>query len=125
MNAAENDIHFESNIEVKYLSINHSVPLGIIFNELITNSIKYGFSNGYENHMQITVTPTDDMIHVTYEDNGPGIENFDEASSKSLGFSLINSLLTQIDAEYSYETDEQFKLSFSFKDESSQLFSAA
>lgn len=114
MNSEQLDINYESQIETDFLSINQGVPLGIIFNELITNSIKYGLKPGSDNQINIRVNTKDGLIHAIYEDNGIGIENFEEASSKSLGFSLIESLLSQINAEYEFQTDDGFKLSFSF-----------
>ena len=114
MNSEMKHIDFQNQVDVAYLSINHGVPLGIIFNELITNSIKYAFKDSDKNKILITVSEKDNRIHVCYRDNGPGIENFKTASTKSLGFSLINSLLAQIDAEKSFHTDEEFRLDFSF-----------
>ncbi len=117
MNSERLDITFESEIETEFLSINKGVPIGIIFNELITNSIKYGFKPDKDNRILISISEHEDMIHATYSDNGVGIENFEEAASSSLGFSIIGSLLSQIKADYSYETQNGFKLSFSFPSE--------
>ena len=114
MNSEDKNIQFRSAIDIEYMSINQSVPLGIIFNELITNSIKYGFKNKADNKIEITVTKEQQKVHVCYTDNGPGIMNFKEASSKSLGFSLIESLFTQIDATFEYNTTQQFRLDFRF-----------
>ena len=114
MNSEEKNIQFQSVIDIEYMSISQSVPLGIIFNELITNSIKYGFRNKTDNKIEITVTKEQQKVHVCYTDNGPGIMNFEEASSKSLGFSLIESLFTQIDATFEYNTTQQFRLDFRF-----------
>jgi two-component sensor histidine kinase len=114
MNFEHQDVEVKTNIEVQNININHGVPLGIIFNELITNSLKYGFSTNTRNLITISVYEDDGLIQVIFEDNGVGISNFEEASSKSLGFKLIASLLKQIEADYHYDTQSQFKLSFSF-----------
>ncbi|MBO6524456.1 MAG: hypothetical protein JJ971_11560 [Balneolaceae bacterium] len=118
MNSDQLDIKFESQIEIEYLNVTKGVPLGIIFNELITNSIKYGFNPNIESRIKIHVYSKEGLLHTTYEDNGVGIDDFEEAFTKSLGFSLIESLLSQIRAEHSYQTDNGFKLSFSFPSES-------
>lgn len=114
MNDEGKEITFNTEIEVEELSINHGVPLGIIFNELITNSVKYGFDNESDNVISIIVRSVGDSIQVIYEDSGKGIENFEEASVKSLGFTLIQSLMEQIEAEYKYDTQGKFKLTFQF-----------
>jgi two-component sensor histidine kinase len=114
MNQENKSIDFNTNITVDQLSINQGVPLGIIFNELITNSVKYGFEEEEGNEITITVTPIGDSIKVVYTDNGIGINDFEASSEKSLGFTLIKSLMQQIEASYTFETIDQFKLTFEF-----------
>ncbi|MBO6792389.1 MAG: sensor histidine kinase [Balneolaceae bacterium] len=107
-------VSLQTNIDIEYIGINHGVPLGIIFNELITNSIKYGFKNKSDGQITIDVSKDDEHINVCYQDNGIGIEDFETASRKSLGFTLIESLMGQIDATYTFETENKFKLNFYF-----------
>jgi len=114
MNEENKSIDFKTNISVEQLSINQGVPLGIIFNELITNSVKYGFVNQDGNEITIIVRPKAQNIEVVYSDNGIGIEDFEASSRKSLGFTIIKSLMQQIEAEYEYETENKFKLTFEF-----------
>ena len=114
MNEENKEIEFKTDISVEKLSINQGVPLGIIFNELITNSVKYGFKNAVGNKIRIVVKPNGNNIEVSYSDNGVGIENFESASEKSLGFTLVKSLMEQIEAEFNYDTDQHFQLNFTF-----------
>jgi two-component sensor histidine kinase len=107
-------IELKTNIDVEYISINHGVPLGIIFNELITNSIKYGFQDSIENKIIIDVQRKEQVINVSYQDKDIGNADFKSASTKSLGFTLIESLLKQLDATCIYDTDQLFKLEFQF-----------
>jgi two-component sensor histidine kinase len=114
MNSDNQEVTINTDIGIKNLNINHGVPLGIIFNELITNSVKYGFPQQSGNEITITVSPRDTNIEVVYEDNGVGIHDFEAASTKSLGFTLIEALMEQIQAEYAYDTENRFKLTFTF-----------
>lgn len=107
-------IDVDIDISVKNLSINHGVPLGIIFNELITNSVKHGFQQVEGNRIEISINSSENNIEVIYTDNGIGIDDFDAATSNSLGFSLIMSMLRQIEAQFEFDTNNQFKLTFSF-----------
>ena len=120
MNEENKSIDFKTDISVEQLSINQGVPLGIIFNELITNSVKYGFEKKEGNEITIIVRPRGKNIEVVYSDNGIGIEDFETSSEKSLGFTLIKSLMQQIEAEHKYETENQFKLTFEFPVELTQ-----
>ena len=116
MNCYHLDLKFSSTVEVNHLDVSHGVPVGIIINELITNSIKYGFTDvSGDKKISIKITQNGELAEVMYSDNGIGIEDFEEASTKSLGFSLVQSLLTQLDASYQYNTANKFELRFSFK----------
>lgn len=114
MNANRENIEFKSAINVKHLSIKQGVPLGIIFNELITNSLKYAFAGVENKRISITMTQSNNQIHVSYEDNGVGMGHIQEVEKGGLGFSIIDSLLDQLQARYQYETQRKFKLTFSF-----------
>ena len=114
MNEENRDIDFQTDINIKNININHGVPLGIIFNELITNSVKYGFGESAGNVISITVNQVGSDIEVVYYDNGKGINDFERATQKSLGFTLIRSLMDQIQASYKYETTNGFKVTFTF-----------
>ena len=114
MDDLSTDVLFEYDIKVDSIDMHLGVPLGIIVNELITNSFKYGFTPSSEKRIKIEIFSDENRIFVEYSDSGVGIENFEIASQKGLGFTLIKSLLEQIEAEYRYETTDFFKLSFNF-----------
>lgn len=114
LNELSNEVEFDFDVNVESIDVNLSVPLGIILNELITNSFKYGIIHADEKKIYIKINYIDERIYVDYSDRGKGIENFEIASQTGLGFTLIQSLLEQIEAEYQYETDGIFKLSFNF-----------
>lgn len=79
------------------LNINTAVPLGLLINEFVTNSIKYAFPENKGRiylHLQF-ITPT--TLLLNYGDDGIGYPeefNFDDANS--LGFQLISSLSEQL-----------------------------
>lgn len=114
MNDEGKSIDVDIDISVQNLNINHGVPLGILFNELITNSVKYGFQKPEGNRIEIKISSSEDTIDVVYADNGIGIENFEAAKQESLGFSLVTSMLQQIEAQFEFDTNNHFNLHFSF-----------
>lgn len=112
------DRPIRSTIEIpeKLLDIDTAVPLGLIINELITNSYKYAFSKEKQGeiHIQLTNTGSGNFV-LTYSDNGPGIKNgidFDHA--ESLGLRLIRGLAGQLHgtASYNYNGFSVFKIEF-------------
>jgi two-component sensor histidine kinase len=70
-----------------------AIPLGLIVNELITNTAKYA-----EGHVTVRIeatSPTERSL--TVEDDGPGLPaGFKPADSKGLGMKIVLSLVQQI-----------------------------
>ena|GEM_PF-3700386 len=52
--------------------------------------------------------------HAEYSDNGHGVSLEDLKRPNSLGFTLINTLLEQISADYTFDYENGFKLVFYF-----------
>lgn len=74
------------------------IPLGLIINEIITNSLKYAFPDS-EGEIKIHLTENGEKLSVRISDNGIGLPpDFDYQSSKSLGIQLIFLLAEQIGA---------------------------
>lgn len=86
--------------EVKniFLNIDTSIPLGLMVNEIITNSLKYGFSDSEEGTITVMMNK---LSTFTYElkigDNGSGIpSHVNFRNTKSLGLKLIHKLALQL-----------------------------
>lgn len=79
----------EIEIETKY-----SVPIGLVVNEIITNSFKYAFPDGSSGKIFIKVYKSGEELLMEIGDNGKGLnETLDIASLKSLGLQLIFTLI--------------------------------
>ncbi|GGM95765.1 hypothetical protein GCM10010967_31550 [Dyadobacter beijingensis] len=89
-----------------YLDIDSAVPLGLILNELLTNSFKYAFTNVPEGDIRLTIRAVSDgRYRLIYADNGPGLPaSFDLHTAKTLGLQLVNDLSRQIGGRLHYET---------------------
>ncbi len=91
-------VQFELPKDELYLSIDVAVPLGLIVNELLTNSYKYAMSDKQENKIQIKIAKlTGEEYQLVYRDNGPGLNdkiNFE--TTTTLGLKLVNGLSKQI-----------------------------
>lgn len=87
------DIHIEDII----VDDNILSPLGIIINELISNSMKHAFSGKDKGKIIISVTKKDNFITLSYSDNGRGLpESFSIEGSDTFGMQLIDMLTKQI-----------------------------
>lgn len=95
------------------LDIDTAVPLGLILNELMTNSYKYAF-NGTSGSIDLRIEKNNDSYILQYKDSGPGLpEGIDLKSLKSLGILIMQSLSKQIGGAFSYSADTKtFTITF-------------
>ena len=82
-----------------------AIPLGLIINEAVTNTLKHGFKNKTEGILQITIELSENEFYkMTIEDNGLGFpKDFNFKKSKSLGTKLIKNLISQLEGNVSIE----------------------
>jgi two-component sensor histidine kinase len=79
------------------LDIGTVVPLGLIFNELITNSCKYAFADGRNGIIKVSLKEKDGFLQVVVSDNGVG-KNGPKIIS-GFGTKLINIFAKKLEAE--------------------------
>jgi len=71
--------------------------LGIILNELITNTMKYAFTGCNEGEINLSAGKKGNLISIVYKDNGNGLpESVTFESSTGFGIQLVNLLTEQI-----------------------------
>lgn len=104
-------------LETIKLDVNTSIPLGLIVNELISNSMKYAFPDGMEGEIYITMKSNGSHKILKVGDNGVGIpEDIDFKHADSLGFQLINNLTEQIDGEIELDRNNSTTFTIKLKD---------
>lgn len=88
---------FQLNIEARPFNLETLMPLGIILNELITNSIKYAANLGQQLQIGISLIPQADGYCISYRDNGPGFPQGSlEEREGGLGTYLLKSMSRQL-----------------------------
>src|SRR5664280_2636233 len=107
------------------LDINTAIPLGLILNELLTNSMKYAFPQSdiskFEGtkmgNIDIDLYKTKNGYVLSVDDDGIGFpENINLENTDSLGLQLINSLTNQINGKIQLKRDNgtSFKIAVSY-----------
>ena len=97
------------------IGIKIAVPLGLIINEFITNSLKYAFQENTQNIIEIDVSQIKNCISINYSDNGPGLSKPFEEYNAGFGFKIVRILANQLNAKIDYSISESkptFKISF-------------
>ncbi|MDO5836191.1 MAG: PAS domain S-box protein [Methanobacterium sp.] len=91
-----------------YFNIDTAVPLGLIINELVSNSLKYAFKDRNEGEIRISILETAEpgSYLLMIRDDGTGFpEDLDFNKSHSLGLQLVNTLVNQLDGEIEMVTN--------------------
>jgi two-component sensor histidine kinase/HAMP domain-containing protein len=87
--------------------LNTMVPLGLLLNELITNSFKHAFKGRDEGHILLSIHQAEEQaFDLRYSDNGVGMPlNKMQDDGTTLGVSLIESLVDQLNGRMTVEGD--------------------
>lgn len=97
-----------------YFEMGFSVFLGLIINELITNSLKHAFKCKEVSIITISLSNTNNSYSLAYSDSGEGLpKSFDLENSTGFGFKLVKLMVNQIDGHLEYNHSRNiFKLQF-------------
>lgn len=111
---SNNPVTIKKNITGLSVNINQAIPLGLLLNELITNSYKHAFNGADNPEISLILVEQDGFMEIQYEDNGNGfdVEIFDKASS--LGVTIIKTSLSQLSADYEIFSNPGFSIRFRF-----------
>ena len=97
VNFMDAGVQLEFDLQVMEVHKKCITPLGIIINELVTNTLKHAFSEEKtDKKIHISLSPVKDKIRLEYRDNGKGIPNTIRFEKDSLGFNLIENLARQL-----------------------------
>jgi two-component sensor histidine kinase len=88
------------------MEITSAVTIGLIFNELFTNSFKYAFDALEDGKIDIHVSEINKLVTIKYSDNGPGLQNDFELMSGNFGFKLLRLLPNQINGKLTYQNKD-------------------
>jgi PAS domain S-box-containing protein len=90
-------VRTEVRVEDIILSSKILSPLGIIINELITNSMKYAFKGRDSGVIAVSASQKDGLVTIAYEDDGVGLpESVNFENSGGFGMQLVQMLTEQI-----------------------------
>jgi len=96
------------NLEKINLSLDNSIPTGLIINELITNAIKHAFVTTQKGLITINLKSENNTVYLEVKDNGIGFDpNIDFKNTNSLGLQLVNTLVDQIGAELTFKSERE------------------
>jgi len=117
------DFDLEENL---FLDMDTAIPLGIIINEIVSNSFKYAFSGRDKGEIRIKLFRKENgecknegfkstTFILSISDNGIGIpKDLDIENLGSLGLQLVTTLVDQLDGELELKRDNDTEFTIRF-----------
>jgi PAS domain S-box-containing protein len=91
-------------------------PLGIILNEILTNTMKYAFVGRERGAIRLSITCADGRVTLILQDDGRGLPaGFALENSKGFGLMLVKMLSEQLDGSFSIVSDKGTFSTLTFK----------
>lgn len=115
--SSEKNINFILDTEKVFLDVAQAVPMGLIVNEAINNTVKYAFPKDAKGEVSISFKNTEkDFYQLIISDNGIGLpEDFNIDETESLGMNLMRGLADQLDGTFSLENKNGLKIMVTFR----------
>ena len=111
-------VRFDVDVGESRFGLGVMLPLGLILNELATNSLKYAFAATPDPRIAISFHRDGELYRLTYSDNGAGLPaGFDASGATTLGMVLIGSLVRQMRGTLRFENREGLRCEISFRAE--------
>lgn len=113
---------FNLQIPPKTFNIETLMPLGIILNELLTNSLKYARIPNKKLKIDISLGQSADGFQLYYHDNGPGFtQGHLNKREGGLGFYLLNSMSRQLMGKLETENNQGAAYRIYFQEKNKRL----
>ncbi|MEO8149980.1 MAG: two-component regulator propeller domain-containing protein [Bacteroidia bacterium] len=101
------EVEFKMTADDLLVNTDTAVPLGLILNELLTNTFKYATFENKKNKIEIVLkNESDKNFKLIYRDNGNGMPiDFNIQKSTSLGMKVIQLLTKQLGGKLNFYND--------------------
>jgi PAS domain S-box-containing protein len=114
---SEERVSLDLCVDNQSIALDTAVPIGLILNELMTNSLKHAFPNKRKGYIKIKLeSDSHGVSRLRYEDNGVGVPpGFDFYNGDTLGLKLIRSIASQINGDVRFESSGGVSCSILFR----------
>lgn len=115
-NKTHNDVDLKIDAEKVIMNVESVIPIGLIVNELVTNSLKHAFPENIKTKPEISLKMSEgeDFYTLNVADNGVGMQSelIENSNEESFGQRLIKSLSKKLKASISITNDNGTSVSF-------------
>jgi len=115
----ETEINIRTELEPIKILMDIAIPCGLILNELISNSLKYAFSGRTTGEIFIKLSKAENIVYLTYTDNGVGLpEDFEFEQDRKLGLLLVQKLISsQLKGQMRYNNENGLAYQIRFSED--------
>lgn len=112
----ENRIKLKTNVEALNLDVDTTIPLGLILNELLTNSLKYAFPGEREGEINITLKEQEEVLLLKIADDGVGMDQAQvDENSTSFGMNMLGAFAKKLNASFDIKSENGTEVSMMIK----------
>ncbi|OFY94077.1 MAG: hypothetical protein A3K10_07340 [Bacteroidetes bacterium RIFCSPLOWO2_12_FULL_31_6] len=98
------------------MSLDLSIPCGLIINELVSNALKYAFKGREKGKITISLFLINGMVTIKVSDNGVGMsKNINVKETNTLGLQLVTALVEQIEGKLKIDYNKGTTFTITFK----------
>ena len=110
------EIKINTQVDDITLDVETVVPIGLIINELISNSLKYAFPDDRNGNTNIDLIEKEDQLILSISDDGIGLnEKQLQSKTETFGHSLIRAFKNKLDADITISSDRGTKVELHIK----------
>lgn len=114
----ESDLELNNTIDQVHLDLDTLFTLGLIINELVTNSCKYGVSEDGKLRLWFSLRAQENQLQLEFKDGGKEKESPEESSS--VGSTLIQALVRKLNGKIHYILGQGWNVELIIPHESKQ-----
>jgi PAS domain S-box-containing protein len=97
------------------LDIDHIIPMGLILNELLSNSIEHAFSGVKSPEIGINLSASEGVANLIYSDNGAGLpKELSLQNAQSFGLKIVSMLPSQLKGSINLDETNRARFTLSF-----------
>lgn len=103
----EREVTWEADVQAIRLDVDTAIPIGLILNELVTNSLKHAFNQNDEGLVHVRLEQREDHLLLEVADNGVGMGSGDltNAASASYGMKMLRAFAEKLKATINHSSD--------------------
>jgi two-component sensor histidine kinase len=105
-NMQKDKVKLKTDIDNLNLDVDTVIPIGLIVNELISNSLKYAFKGKESGELAVALKQKNSELVLEVQDNGNGFpEDWDTKANHSFGYKLIKAFAKKLKAKLDVYND--------------------